>query len=164
MQDNVSLGRICVNEQMSPEPKGPADPPENDAAFAPQGIWAGSSLNWSSPNVNTHLYVELPFWLIMPAGEFDTTYEETTLKIEVAHGCEEGQLGRYQLKNHPATVFVKRPGEEAPQSVVSRLNASEDGWLIGCHRTTLIIPTKVIQGVLDAARSTNSNMSTPRPT
>jgi hypothetical protein len=125
---------------------------EKDATPAPQNIWPGSSLDWSSPKVDVRLYVELPFWLMMPDGIYDVTYEETTLQIEVAHQCDEGQTSRYHLKNHPATVFIKRDGEKAPEDVVARLNKSEDGWSIIVHRTTLIISTKIIQSVLDATR------------
>lgn len=52
-------------------------------------VWPGSKLDWSSPYVSIQLYVELPFWLMTPEGSFDVTHEQATLKVRIAHGCEE---------------------------------------------------------------------------
>jgi hypothetical protein len=37
----------------------------------PASFIFGQGIDWSSPLEETHLYVELPFWLMMPAGPVD---------------------------------------------------------------------------------------------
>src|SRR5437899_920640 len=45
-------------------------------------VGPGSSLGWSSPRIAVQLYVELPFWLMMPEGQFEVLHGETKLKLE----------------------------------------------------------------------------------
>ena len=124
-----------------------------DAAFAgepfPTSVWPGSSLDWSSPRIGVQLYVELPFWLMMPEGQFEVAHGETKLKIDVVHGCEEIQLTTTHLKNRSSTVFIVRPNELPPPAAQRRIDSSKNGCSARIHRTTLVIETFALRSALE---------------
>jgi hypothetical protein len=112
-------------------------------------VWPGSSLDWSSPRIAVQLYVELPFWLMMPEGQFEVLHGETKLKIEVVHGCEEIQLTTTHLKNRASTAFIAKPGEVPPPAAQQRVDQSKSGCSARIHRTTLVIETMVLRSALE---------------
>lgn len=111
-------------------------------------IWPGSKLDWSSPRVPIQLYVELPFWLMMPEGMFVVKYEEATVKVAIVHGCEEIQRTTIHLKNRSSTVFIARPGEAIPVYVQQAIDQSNGGCSVHIHRTTLIIEATALESAL----------------
>lgn len=111
-------------------------------------IWPGSKLDWSTALVPIQLYLELPFWLMMPEGVFDVTHQGATLKIAVAHGCEEIQRTATHLKNRSSTVFITRQGEAVPQYVQQMIDQSASASSARIHRTTLIIETAALESAL----------------
>jgi hypothetical protein len=145
MPDNVApsnQGADAAAAQPSPNGEEAKPPHEWEA------IWPGSTLDWSSPRIAVRLYVELPFWLMMPDGTFDVKYQETKLKISVVHGCEEIQLTTTHLKSRESTAFIARPGEAIPERVQLAVSQSKNGCSARIHRTTLVMETTVLQGVL----------------
>jgi hypothetical protein len=130
--------------------------PSGDATASPfpgwdgKPVYPGSSLDWSSPTVPIQLYVELPFWLMMPEDPFDVKHRDTTLKICVAHDCEEIQTTTTHLKNCSSTVFIVRPGEIPPLATQDRINKSKNGCSAHVQRTTLIFDTAALKNALQA--------------
>ena len=49
----------------------------------PASFIFGQKIDWSSPLAETHLYVDLPFWLMMPAGPVDVKWSGTTFTVNV---------------------------------------------------------------------------------
>ena len=49
----------------------------------PASFFFGQGIDWSSPLVETHLYVELPFWLMMPAGPVAVKWSGTEFTVNV---------------------------------------------------------------------------------
>jgi hypothetical protein len=134
---------------------GEKAPPDASAAVPAQarppitGVWPGSSLDWSSPRIAVQLYVELPFWLMMPEGQFAVSHGATKLKIQVVHGCEEIQLTTTHLKNRSSTAFIARPGEVPPLATQQRVDQSKSGCSARIHRTTLVIETMALVSALE---------------
>ena len=113
-----------------------------------KGVWPGCRLDWSAPYVAVHLYVELPFWLMMPEDTFDVKFEESTVKITVVHGCEELQRTATHFKNSSSTVFLARPGEPIPEYVQHLVDGSSNGCSAHIHKTTLIIEASVLESAV----------------
>jgi hypothetical protein len=49
----------------------------------PAAFTFGDGIEWSSQLEPTRLYVELPFWLMMPAGDVDVEWSGTTFKLTI---------------------------------------------------------------------------------
>jgi hypothetical protein len=49
----------------------------------PDTFMFGDGIDWSSALVPIPLYVELPFWLMMPAGDLDVAWSGTTFRVNV---------------------------------------------------------------------------------
>ncbi len=136
---------------------GPGEKASSDASSATtkaarppvSAVWPGSSLDWSSSRITVHLYVELPFWLMMPEGQLAVCHGASNLKITVVHGCEEIQLTTTHYKNRFSTAFIVKPGELPPLEAQRRIEQSKNGCSARIHRTTLVIETMVIQSALE---------------
>lgn len=117
-----------------------------------RGVWPGCRLDWTSPYVAVQLYVELPFWLMMPEGTFDVKYEDAATKVTAVHGCEEIQRTTTHFRNSSSTVFIARPGEQVPEYVQRIIESSRSGCSAHIHRTTLIIEASVLHSALRCSR------------
>ncbi len=149
-------------EEIDPQAFG--EPPEVEEALPPgyrkiikppliprsewKDVWPGSELDWSAQYIPIQLYLELPFWLMMPEGTFDVKYEEATHRISVVHGCIEIQLSFNHLKTRANTIFIARPKEELPEHMKKLLEENQTGYTTHIHRTTLIIETTILESVL----------------
>jgi hypothetical protein len=122
-------------------------PAGEQTAFA--AFWPGCTLDWSSPRIAVQFYVELPFWLMMPEGQFEVSHGETKLKIEVVHGCEEIQLTTTHLKNRSSTAFIVKSCEVPPPATQRRVEQSKSGCSSRIHRTTLVIETMALRSALE---------------
>ena len=60
----------------------------------------------SSQLIPVQLYLELPFWLMMPEGEFEVKHGEDKLKFTIVHACEEIQITTTHMKSRISTAFI----------------------------------------------------------
>ena len=49
----------------------------------PESFSFGDGIDWSSPLAETLLYVELPFWLMMPTGPVDVEWSGTAFTVHI---------------------------------------------------------------------------------
>jgi hypothetical protein len=49
----------------------------------PEAWEFGDTIDWTSETAETHLYVELPFWLMMAAGSVTVTWASVTFALEI---------------------------------------------------------------------------------
>jgi len=98
-------------------------------------VWPGSTIDWKSEVVPMHLYVELPFWLMMPEGSFRVKEGESEVAVEVIHACEEIQASPTAQTTHSSTVFISKPHENPPKWVEETIE-SPNGFSVRTHRTT----------------------------
>jgi len=56
---------------------------EIKASWAPESFTFGDGIDWASPLTETHLYVELPFWLMTPPGRVDVQWCGTAFTIDI---------------------------------------------------------------------------------
>jgi len=114
-------------------------------------VWPGSTIDWKSEVVPMHLYVELPFWLMMPEGSFRVKEGESEVAVEVIHACEEIQASPTAQTTHSSTVFISKPHENPPKWVEETIE-SPNGFSVRIHRTTLVFEISVLKSVLSHMR------------
>ncbi|WP_406699306.1 hypothetical protein V5E97_10585 [Singulisphaera sp. Ch08] len=153
-----SHGNVDKAHKPTSESNGPPGNhliPENEWV----SVWPGSTIDWSSPYVPVQFYLELPFWLMMPAGTFDVVYKETLLKVSIVHGCDELHRSVRHSKSGVSTVFVACPDEDIPVPIQQVLDRSPDGTSVHTQRTTLIIQATVLQSVLERIQGSEIQIS-----
>jgi hypothetical protein len=126
----------------------------NNSQLAPGAVWPGSTIDWKSSFVSVKLYVELPFWMMMPEGVFEVNHGGSTATIEVVHACEEIQSTPTDQTTHSSTVFIARPNERPPDWVESVVE-NPNGFSVRIHRTTLVFEPTVLDSVLSHLQEGN---------
>ena len=97
----------------------------------------GNGIDWSSPLVETHLYVELPFWLMMPAGPVVVKWRGTAFTMNICPQWMEVFVGH--ITDSRASCVHEgplRPDYKPPAEIAATL---EQG-----HMTSLSRPCKTV--------------------
>lgn len=114
----------------------------------PESFAFGDGIDWSSPLVETRLYVELPFWLMTSAGRVDVEWSGTTFGVDVCSAWMEVFGG--QVLDSRASVVHHGPwrpdGWEPPDEIAAELARLQMTWLQRPCKT--VSRTKIGSGTL----------------
>jgi hypothetical protein len=104
----------------------------------------GDTIDWSSPLVDTLLYVELPFWLMMPPGRVEVEWSGTTFGVDVCSQWMEVFGGL--IRDSRASVIHQGPwrpeGWEPPDGIAAELERDEVTCLQRPCKTVLRLTTR----------------------
>jgi hypothetical protein len=108
----------------------------------PESFVFGDGIDWSSPLAETQLYVELPFWLMMPAGPVDVEWSGAAFTVNICPSWMEvfvdevtdsrvsclhqgPWVPKYELSEEIAAELAQQPGSLLPRrcKTVLRLTA-----------------------------------------
>lgn len=110
----------------------------------PKPFRFGDGIDWSSPLFETRLYVELPFWLMTPAGRVDVEWAGATFGVDVCSAWMEVFGG--QIMDSRATVIHQGPwradGWQPPDRIAADLAHHEMRWLQRPCKTVLRLTTR----------------------
>jgi len=105
----------------------------------PESFAFGDGIDWSSPLGKTLLYVELPFWLMVPAGPVNVEWSETTFTVDVCSPWMEVFGGR--VVDSRASVIHHGPwrptGWDPPEHLAAELARLQMAWLQWPCKTVL---------------------------
>jgi hypothetical protein len=105
---------------------------------APASFMFGDGIDWSSPLAETRLYVELPFWLMTPAGPVDINWSGGEFTIDVCSAWMEVFAG--QVTDSRATVVHHGPWQPVwlpAQSMADDFARTQTSWLTRPCKTVL---------------------------
>jgi hypothetical protein len=111
-------------------------------------VGIGLGLDWDSPLIEIDLIVELPFWLLMPAGWFTVTVNGVTTEVAIDNNAIEIQRGHRFTRTHRNTVFIGN--EILAERVAVPVDALPSGAFSRRTRTLLTIKAFAMKDALDA--------------
>jgi hypothetical protein len=127
----------------SREPSGPTLPSTG-------GL--GQSINFSSPWAPVQLTVELPFWMLVPAGQVTVDVEGHTFLVSIEDAYVE-VFGR-GITDSRATCLFQGPGEAAERgTAIAKAILAGHATMVRKCKTVLRIWSRCASDVLEAARS-----------
>jgi hypothetical protein len=86
----------------------------------------GDGIDWASELVETYLYVELPFWLMTPAGHVDIAWSGATFRVEISPPWMEVFVGQFMdsrascIYQGPQQAGGYQPSEEVRAALAER--------------------------------------------
>jgi hypothetical protein len=110
----------------------------------PESFAFGDGIDWSSPLAETLLYVELPFWLMTPAGPVNVEWSGATFTVDVCSAWMEVFSG--QVLDSRASVVHHGPwrpnGWEPPEHLAKEFARLQILWLQRPCKTVLRLTTR----------------------
>jgi hypothetical protein len=109
-----------------------SDPEEQDELIA-ESFAFGDGIDWTSPLVETFLYVELPFWLMTPQGRVDIDWAGSTFTVSLCRPWMEVFAGTVITDSRQTVVHQgpwREPGEWRPEpELADAFNDDQLHWL-----------------------------------
>ena len=78
----------------------------------PKLLTFGDGIDWDAPLVETFLYVELPFWLMVPAGDVHLKYEGVDFTVTILGPWQE--VFAFEFTDSRITCFHQGPATAEP--------------------------------------------------
>jgi hypothetical protein len=106
----------------------------------PESYSFGDTIDWSSSLMETFLYVELPFWLMVPAGSITVCVSGTDFQVEVCGPWME-VFGK-EITDSRVSCFHQGPRREdyePPSTVITALDQLKLTWMKRNCKTVLRI-------------------------
>lgn len=123
----------------------------------PESFIFGDGIDWDSPFVETKLYVELPFWLMMPPGPVQVEWSGTRFTVHVCPRWME--VFGWEVTDSRASVVHQGPFDpdyEPSGTIKAALEESEGVLMRRRTKTVLRLETK---GHTDAFRDVREDES-----
>ena len=133
---------------MSKSQELPNDGEENTPDYSGKSSGVGSSIEWDSPPKSVAMAVELPFWLLMPNGQFNVSVDGATVTIMVDNTGVEIQRGSQFTRTHRNLVFLG--SEDALQKATIPAHGLPGGGIIRGTRTLLYLGAHACSDAVEA--------------
>jgi hypothetical protein len=103
----------------------------------------GEGIDWSSPLAETHVYVELPFWLMMPAGPVEVKWSGVAFTVNVCPPWME-VFARHVTDSRASCVHegLLRPDYQPPPEIVAALTRAQVSSLSRPCKTVLSLTAR----------------------
>ncbi len=112
--------------------------PELKPGFVPESFVFGDGIDWSSPLAETFLYVELPFWLMVPPGPVDVCWSDVRSSVDVCSPWMEVFIG--EVTDSRVTSWHQGPwqdGYKPPREIIDELTSENASWMVRRCKTML---------------------------
>lgn len=117
----------------------------------PESFVFGDGIDWNSPLEDTMLYVELPFWLMMPPGPVDVEWSGRRFTVHVCPQWMEVFAG--DIRDSRQTVVHHGPwipNYSPPEPLAEALNEVPISWMERGCKTVLRLAVRAHSGAFRA--------------
>jgi hypothetical protein len=170
----IENGNVPSDEQLMSDEMGAAFctgfSPNGRVSHVPRDEWPAEiermhkeEIEWwnTAKLVDSHLIVELPFWMMVPKGTLQVSVGATTLPVTIYGDFVEVYHGPAFLNSHANVAFVG-PFAELEQKDIGDI-VSNKSPIYRCMRTVLIFPTMAVDDAFLALNDRHSIGADDRP-
>jgi hypothetical protein len=124
----------------------------------PSSFHLGMPLKWDSSHVAVDLYVELPFWLLIPSASsfYTVSVEATSIEIEVCQELYEISTGHQSRSSHSSFLAYDRITETTQADLDQRIQQAAGAITYRALKTVLCIRTQALNDAVVAYTEANT--------